>query len=172
MLLIAKSLRELDFRQFMDVYEEENRQTARERYPHLPEGQGLGEAEQDFYAFLKEGFFTSSDAFCSVWKVAGQYVSALRMERYRDGWLLEAVETKSNCRRHGYAAALMKETFAYLQMGKVYSHIHKKNLSSKKLHENLGFLHIADYAVFIDGSVNDRYNTYLLELGDLICPKR
>ena len=170
MLLIAKSLGALDFRQLMDVYEEGNRENAREQYPQLPVEQGVGEAEQDFYAFLKEGFFSVSDAFYGIWTVDGGYVSALRMEVYRDGWLIEAVETRPDYRRKGYASALMQAVFAYLQVGKVYSHIHKKNLPSQKLHEGLGFLRCSDRAVYIDGSVNDRCATYLLELGDEACP--
>ena len=171
MLLIAKSLRELDFRQLMDVYEEGNRENARQQYPQLPESQGVSEAEQDFYAFLKEGFFAVSGAFYAAWTVDGRYVSALRMEPYRDGWLVEAVETKPDCRRNGYAYSLMKAVFSALQAGKVYSHIHKKNLPSQKLHEGLGFRRCADRAVYIDGSVNDRCATYLLELGEKVCPK-
>lgn len=171
MLLIAKSLRELDFRQLMDVYEEGNRGNARERFPHLPLEQGVAEAEQDFYAFLKEGFFSNRGAFYGVWVVDGCYVSALRIERYRDGWLVEAVETKPACRRKGYATILMKAVLNQIAAGKVYSHIHKKNLPSQKLHEGLGFRRCSDRAVYIDGSVNDRCATYLLELGDKVCQK-
>lgn len=169
MLLIAKSLRELDFRQLMDVYEEGNRENGCELYPQLPVEQGVGEVEQDFYAFLREGFFFVSDAFYGIWTVDGAYVSALRMEAYRDGWLLEAVETRPDCRRKGYASALMQAVFAYLKTGKVYSHIYKRNLPSQKLHEGLGFLRCLDRAVYIDGSVNDRCATYLLELGEKVC---
>ena len=172
MFLIAKSLRELNFRQLMDIYEEGNRENAREQYPHLPEGQGLAEAEQDFYAYLKSGFFSVSGAFYGIWTENGGYVSALRMEPYRDGWLLEAVETKPNCRRLGYAGELMKAVFAYLQTGKVYSHIHKENTPSQNLHEGMGFLCCSDRAVYIDGSVNDRCATYVLELGEKVCPEK
>lgn len=172
MLFIAKSLRELNFRQLMDVYEEGNRENARELYPHLPEGQGIAEAEQDFYAFLKEGFFGNPEAFYGVWIEDGHYVSAMRMEPYRDGWLVEAVETKPSCRRHGFAYRLMDSVLNFVQTGKVYSHIHKNNLSSQKLHEALGFRRCSDRAVYIDGSVNDRCATYVLELGEKVCPKK
>lgn len=171
MLLIAKSLRELDFRQLMDVYEEGNRENAGQQYLQLPEGQGISEVEQDFYAFLKAEFFSVPGAFYATWTVDRRYVSALRMEPYRDGWLIEAVETKPDCRRKGYASSLMKAVFDVLQVGKVYSHIHKKNLPSQKLHEGLGFRRCADRAVYIDGSVNDRCATYLLELGEKVCPR-
>lgn len=169
MLLIAKSLRELDFRQLMDVYEDGNRENAQEQYFQLPVEQGVGEVEQDFYAFLKESFFRCSDAFYGIWTVDGCYVSALRMEPYRDGWLVEAVETKPECRRKGYARALMQAVCSFLQKGKMYSHIHKKNLPSVKLHEGLGFVLCSDRAVYIDGSINDRCATYLLELGGMVC---
>ena len=54
MLRIAKSLREMDFRQLMDIYEEGNLNNAREHYPQLPLPQALLETEQDFYAYLKD----------------------------------------------------------------------------------------------------------------------
>lgn len=171
MLLIAKSRKELDFRQLMDVYEEGNRENACEQYPHLPLEQGIAEAEQDFYAFLKEGFYMNPDAFYGVWVVDGCYVSALRVEPYRDGWLMEAVETKPACRRKGYAKLLMKAVLNQMPGGKMYSHIHKKNLPSQKLHEGLDFRRCSEWAVYIDGSVNDRCATYLLELGEKVCQK-
>lgn len=171
MLLIAKSQRELDFRQLMDVYEEGNSGNACQQYPYLPLEQGIAEVEQDFYAFLKEAFFTNPEAFYGVWVADGCYVSALRMEPYRDGWLLEAVETKPAYRRKGYAKRLMKAVLNQFPVGRVYSHIHKKNSLSRKLHEGLGFLRCADQAVYIDGSVDDRCATYLLELGDKVCQK-
>lgn len=172
MLLIAKSLKDMNFRQLMDVYEEGNRENAREQYPHLPTEQGIGEAEQDFYAFLQQGFFAVQRAFYALWIVDGRYVGALRAEPYRDGLLIEALETKPDCRRRGYAAQLMRAVFDYLQDGKLYSHIHKKNIPSQKLHEGLGFIRCSDRAVYIDGSVNDRCATYLLDLGGKVCQKK
>ena len=170
MLLIAKSLRELNFRQLMDIYQEGNQENARDHYPHLPLEQGIAEAEQDFYAFLKEGFFAVPGACYGVWMAEGCYVSALRLEPFRDGLLVEAVETAPERRRRGYARTLMASVFAHLGQGKIYSHIHKKNLPSQKLHERLGFRKVSDGAVYIDGSVNQQCGTYLLELGEKVCP--
>ena len=80
MLLVCEKIKDLSFSQLMMVYEEGNRENARQQYPQLPESQGVSEAEQDFYAFLKEGFFAASGAFYAAWTVDGRYFSALRME--------------------------------------------------------------------------------------------
>ena len=169
MLLIAKSLKDLDFRQLMNVYEEGNLENARESFSQLPLGQAVLEAEQDFYAYLKDSFFATPGAFYGIWTEDRKYVSALRLEPYRDGWLVEAVETAPSQRRKGYAAVLMAQVFAYLGNGKVYSHVHKANTASLELHRRCGFCRISDRAVYIDGSVNNRCATYFLDMGDSVC---
>ena len=50
-------MRELNFAQLMEVYAESNRENGDEFYPHMPEGQRLLQAEQDFYQYLRESFF-------------------------------------------------------------------------------------------------------------------
>lgn len=169
MLLIAKSLKDLDFRQLMNVYEEGNLENARESFSQLPLGQAVLEAEQDFYGYLKDSFFATPGAFYGIWTEDRKYVSALRLEPYRDGWLVEAVETAPSQRRKGYAAVLMAQVLTYLGQGKVYSHVHKANTASLGLHRRCGFCRICDRAVYIDGSVNNRCATYFLDMGDSVC---
>ncbi len=164
MLLMAKSLKELNFRQLMDVYQEGNQDNARELYPDMPMERGILEAEQDFYEYLRTGFFAAAGAYYALWRADNRYVSALRMERYRDGLLIEAVETLPEQRRKGYAKALLKAVMAQVGQGRVYAHIAKWNTASRQLHEGCGFRKISDMAVYIDGSVNDKCETYLLEL--------
>ncbi len=164
MLFIAKSLKELDFRRLMAVYIDGNRENAREQYSHLPPEQGIAEAEQDFYAFLHRGFFRTPGAFYAIWLEEDNYVSALRMEPYRDGWLIEAVETAPDARRRGFGTWLLRSALAYLGSGRVYAHIGRGNEPSRRLHEGCGFRKISDLAVYIDGSVNSHCGTYLREL--------
>lgn len=161
MLLIAKSLRELNFRQLMDVYAEGNEENALDQYPQLPAEQGMLEAEQDFYAYLQQSFFSTPGALYAVWSQEGCYVSALRLEPYRDGFLMEAVETAPQHRRRGYARKLLTEILSYMGGHRLYVHIHKRNVPSIRLHQNCGFQKIADHAVYIDGSVNSLCDTYL-----------
>ena len=102
MLLIAKSLEELDFSALMDIYIEGNREKAEE----YGSG-GLLQAEREFYDYLREDFFRQPRAFYGIWMAGGKYVSALRLEPYKDGWLLEALETAPECRKRGYGKALV-----------------------------------------------------------------
>ena len=160
MLLIAEKLYQLHFGRLMEVYAEGNRENAGYFYPNLPLQQGVLEAEQDFYRYLKDSFFTTAGAFYAVWEEEERYYSALRLEPYRDGLLMEAVETAPEHRRKGYAYRLMTEVFRYLGNGIVYVHIENGNQPSIGLHEKMGFEKIQDYAVYIDGSVNRSSGTY------------
>lgn len=153
MLYIAHKLGELNFRQLMDVYEEGNLENAAEFYPRAPQGQWLLLAEQAFHQYLKECFFPTQGARYCLWLVDGRYVSALRLEPYRDGLLLEALETLPTERRKGYAAALIKAVLAQYPEVKIYSHVGKKNVASIRTHESCGFHRILEHAVYADGSV-------------------
>jgi len=88
---------------------------------------------------------------------------AVRFEPYRDGLLLEALETAPDERNKGYAKQLLSDGLAYLRKRgsmTVYSHIHKKNKASVSVHTACGFRPISNCAVFIDGSVSGEYLTY------------
>ena len=153
MLFIAHSLGELNFRQLMDVYEEGNLENAAEFYPCAPKNQWPLLAEQAFHQYLKECFFTTQGARYCIWVVQDKYVSALRLEPYQDGLLLEALETLPTERQKGYATALVKAVLAQYPDEKIYSHVGKKNLASIKTHESCGFRRILEHAFYADGSV-------------------
>lgn len=156
MLRIFKSLQTIDFGQLMTVYNESNMENAAEMYPNEESNVALINVEQSFYSYIKDDFFHVDCAFYGVWEHHGGYVSALRMEPYRDGWLLEALETAPNHRKRGYAKALINSVIVYLsERGsvKVYSHVNKMNLPSLVTHEACGFKRILEHAVYIDGSV-------------------
>lgn len=163
MLHIARSLRELHFGKLMEVYMEGNMENAQEFWPDLPAGQKLLRAEQQFYQYLQEGFFSLPGAVYAIWQEDGNYVSALRLEPYKDGWLLEALETAPGHRRRGYAGRLITEAVAKMGLHKVYSHVGKKNAASLAVHKSCGFAKILDYAAYIDGSVDHRAVTLCLE---------
>ena len=148
MLYLAKSLRQLHFGKLMEVYIEGNLEKAAET--------SLLQAEQDFYQYLQDCFFTTADAVYAVWMEGSEYISALRLEPYRDGLLLEALETAPKHRRQGYACKLMKAVAAEFSGRKIYSHVSKTNAASLAAHEKCGFRKISDSATYIDGSVNDR----------------
>lgn len=167
MLIIANKIHQLRFSQLMDVYLEGNTENGREFWPELSEGEQLQRAEQDFYNYLHDVFFAAPGSFYCIWEDAGSYVSALRLEPYKDGLLLEALETAPDRRRNGFAATLLSAVRGYLadQGGaKVYSHVGKRNEASLAVHQKAGFHRISEQAVYVDGSVNNRCCTLCIEI--------
>lgn len=155
-LVVAQSLRELSFGKLMEVYSESNLENGRDLWPNETEGRLLALAEQEFYNYLQQVFFRTSGAQYLIWEADGCYVSALRLEPYRDGLLLEALETAPQHRGKGYAAALMQAALESAGSMKVYSHVGKKNAASLRVHEKCGFMRISESAVYADGSVDSR----------------
>ena len=151
MLLIMKRLEELDFSALMDIYIEGNLEKAEE----YGDG-GLLRAEREFYDYLREDFFRQKGAFYAVWTEKGRYVSALRLEPYQDGWLLEALETAPDYRKLGYAKALMAAVLEQMGDAVVYSHVSKRNEASLRTHCACGFERYLDHVVYLDGSVTNR----------------
>ena len=160
MRYIAKSLKEVDFSQLMAVYEEGNLENGEELWPELPEGLRLLRAEQAFHQYLRECFFATPEAVYCIWQEGGQYVSALRLEPYRDGLLLEALETAPAYRRRGYACALIEAVLRQFGEKRIYSHVSKRNTASLRTHEACGFRRIAEHAVYADGSVLQNHVTF------------
>ncbi len=161
MLLIARCTADLDFPQLMQVYAESNRENAADFYPFESPQRQIAMAEQAFYEYLQLEFFPQPNALYAIWQVSGQYVSALRLEPYRDGLLLEALETAPDCRSRGFAAALI-EAVKPLTHEKLYSHISKRNSASLHVHEKCGFRKILDYAEYVDGTVSQNSCTMCL----------
>lgn len=157
MLSVFRSLKELNFGKLMDVYYEGNCKNAEEEYPNDEKNVGVLKAEQDFYQYLNEVFFPVGGAFYAVWEENGCYLSALRLEPYQDGLLLEALETHPDFRRKGYAKRLILSVLELI--GKncrttIYSHVHKGNEASLRAHLSCGFQRISEQAIYIEGSLN------------------
>ncbi len=153
MLFIAERLTDLNFRQLMDVYEEGNLENAAEFYPNESRSQWMLLAQQSFYQYLRECFFTTPRACYAVWVEDGRYVSALRLEPYKDGLLLAALETAPQQRRKGYAERLIRAVLERYGHERIYSHVGKRNTASLRTHEKCGFHRILEHAVYADGSV-------------------
>ena len=160
MLIVAERLSDLSFGKLMAVYREGNLENGQENWPEEPEARQIALAEQDFYQYLSEIFFRTSGAAYLIWEDQGKYISALRLEPYRDGLLLEALETLPEKRRNGYAAKLVLAALEYAGRQNVYSHVSRKNVPSLRTHEKCGFQKILNHAVYADGSVNSRCVTF------------
>lgn len=153
MLRVYHRLRDLDFGKLMELYKESNQENAEEL------NTGILQVEQDFYQYLNEVFFAAGGAFYALCEHEGAYLAALRMEPYRDGLLLEALETHPDYRKMGYAKELITAVLDFLRqegVTAVYAHVHKKNIASLRTHISCGFCRISEQAVYIDGSVNSR----------------
>ena len=156
MLKIAYRAADLDFGQLCRVYRESIQCSGMQDYPHCANEEQRFLAEQDFYSFLR-CFLKDEAAFYGVWVVNDRYIAALRMEPYRDGFLLEGLETDPDERKKGYASALVRAVLSDLSekgQTRVYSHVSKKNQPSVAVHKACGFDKHLDYAAFVDGSVS------------------
>lgn len=163
MLTVVNSLRQLNWRQLMAVYEEGNLENGQDLYPGESVGQQLLMAEQDFYDYLRSGFFTDSGERYCIWIENGIYVSALRLHEYQDGLLLEALETHPDHRGRGYAKLLIRAVLDTVGEKRIYSHISRRNAPSIAVHTACGFRKILHHAVYADGSVLSSSDTYLYE---------
>ena len=169
MLIEATKRKDLDFRALMEVYREGNEENGAVLYPDQPPERRIGLAEENFDRYLTETFFPTPGARYLIWAEDGRYVSALRLEPYQDGFLLEGLETAPGQRRKGYASRLLREAQAYLtEQGPVrlYSHVAKGNTPSLRTHFACGFHRHLDYARYIDGSVDSRSVTLLYTSAD------
>ena len=160
MVRIVKSMKELDFSGLMAVYAQTNRAAAERQWPEESEYRGLMLAESEFYDYLAQVFFRTPDARYAVWEEGGRYVSALRLEPYRDGLLLAALETAPEFRRRGFAAQLIRAALETVPGTAVYAHVDKSNTPSRRTHEACGFEKVLDYGVYADGSVFHSSVTY------------
>lgn len=165
MFKIIHSMGEVCYSDLTRIYQQSLTKDALSTYLHYSPERGFMEAEQDFYLYIK-GFLTDKQCFLALWYPEGRPESVLRCEPYRDGFLIEGLETAPESRGNGYAKALLKSVVAYLKhqsCGKIYSHIHKKNTASIWVHELCGFQKSSDFAVYIDGSVDSLCSTYLID---------
>lgn len=161
MLKVIHSTRQLKFGQLMRVHEQSNQEKGTLDYPELSSHEQLILVEQEIYAYLYETFFAEKGFYC-VWEVDDTYMSALRLEPYKDGLLLTALETLPEARNMGYGKALIGSVLEYLkQQGDfaVYSHVHKNNKASLAVQKACGFECNLNYAVLLDGSVSQKMCT-------------
>ncbi len=148
MLHVFFRYEDLDADKLMEVYAEGNTENARELYPELPPAAGLRRAEEDFLQFLREEFFTRPGPAYYVLEEDGIWRSALRLNRLEEGlYYLEALETRPEDRRRGFALRLLREVLAALRGRglpfRLCDCVAKDNRPSLRVHELCGFC-IAD----------------------------
>lgn len=155
-LYVISSMAQLNAEQLMEVYLEGNIENGEVFFPDISREEQIKKAETSFIDYLRQDFFYQKGAAYYVWEAEGTYRSALRLEPYMDGLLLEALETAPDSRRKGYAYSLITAVLSYLKeknVSVVYSHVGKRNAASLKIHEKCGFYRIKESATYIDGTV-------------------
>ena len=160
MLICARTFRELDLDSLMEVYLEGNRDNGEDLYPDESPERQMKLAKRDFESYLRESFYVQDRACYWIWSEEGEYRSALRLEPYQDGLLLEALETHPEHRRKGYAKKLICAVLEQFPVGtRIYSHISKGNTPSLASHLACGFRRLLDYSVDADGERYDNQVT-------------
>ena len=151
MLALISTMNDLDFRALVHVYRANT-----ELFGNVKnDAYKLLSYEQNFYQYLNEVFFATPGAQYAVWCVEGAYLSALRLEPYRGGLLITALETAPEVRNRGYATKLLKAVLVSVRTSgcnSVYAHIDKRNDLSLRTHKKCGFTVISDSARLLDGS--------------------
>ena len=159
MLRVFKSVDQLKYGQLMAVYIQLNREKAALNR-RKDSNAALLAAEQDMYDYLKYCFFKKDGSRLAVWECGGRYVSAVRVERFEDGWLITALETEPEHRRKGFGKQLLNGLLNDF-CEPVYSHVHKDNAASLALHAACGFRVISDRSVLLDGQISREHYTLL-----------
>ena len=163
MVTFIHKLVNCDFAALCAVYAQSLESDRARDYPLLDAREGALLAEQDFYQYLSQVFFKTPGAVLLVYSVQGIYVSALRLEPYKDGFVLSALETCPEYRRNGFALSLVHSAVTFCDQNgihKLYAHIQKKNIASEKLHLSAGFALLGDGATLLDGAYSSQYTTY------------
>lgn len=156
MLISAARFDELDFPALMEVYSEGNMENGEYFWPEETPERRMELAEESFRNYLVDEFYGTAHGIYWIWTEKGRYVSALRLERHPDGLLLEALETRPDCRKMGYSKQLILAVLEQLPEGtRVYSHVDKENEPSLATHRSCGFSKSLDYAVSTDGEIYD-----------------
>ena len=144
MLLQLHVINAADKRRLMDIYAESNLENTDFFYPELTDKQeAVRRVERDFLNYLETAFLSSGENTLLIWEEQGIWVSALRLYRMREGFFyIEALETRPDFRRSGYAAKLLRETTEMLKKTgpfRLCDNVDKQNEASLATHRVCGF---------------------------------
>lgn len=161
MIIWADHIRLIDFSKLTDIYADDVESSRKRYYSEVYEFEGRRLAEQDYYQYLREQFFGYYGGKMCILEEGGRYLSVVCFEPYNDGFLLHSLITAPDMRRKGLARKLIFYGLERLGEASVYAHIYRKNVASQKLHDQLGFVHLYDYAHMLDDSVRSDHITYI-----------
>ena len=164
MIIVADKINKLEFSKIVALYADDLEESRKRKYGRLSEYEGKNCAEQDYYLYLKDVFFTEMKGKLYILEENGLYISAACFEPFKDGLLLNSLVTDIDFRKKGYAQQLLRAAFENFKDVSLYSHVHIRNIASIHLHEKLGFDILHQYAHMLDGSVRSDHYTYIKNL--------
>lgn len=148
-----------DGRKLMSVYEAGNRETAEELYPDMAPDEGLKIVERDFLDYLESDFFSKKENYYKILSYKGEWVSALRLYGLGEGlYYIEALETKGEARRKGFAVKLLNMVTDKLKKRGAFrlcDCVHKENVPSIKTHLKAGFAIAGDGYDYLRNEAKD-----------------
>lgn len=149
MLLKITQYGNLDGRKLMDIYAESNLENTDYFFPdEANKATAVKKVEAGFLDFLENDFFKQDEASYWVFAEDGVWISALRICRIQAGlYYLEALETRPDRRKQGYAVRLVTDVLNELKKNgsfRLCSCVDKKNTASLKTHLKSGFKIVSD----------------------------
>ena len=149
MLIRITEYQKIDPGKLMDVYSESNYENTDYFFPDETDKEvAVQRVEAGFLDFLKNDFFNKAGAAYWILEINDVWVSALRTCKIQEGlYYLEALETRPDYRRKGYAALLLSSVADSLKENgpfRLCCCVSKKNTASLKAHEKSGFQVVSD----------------------------
>ena len=149
MIFKFSTFADLNTERLMKIYVESNTENAHYFYPDEPDLQkAIRLCEERFSEYLENDFYSQSGRIYWVLEENGQWVSALRTSFIKENiYYIEALETKPNCRKLGYAGKLLRSVAKHLKTEGSFllcSNVSKKNIPSLRTHIKSGFRIAAD----------------------------
>lgn len=162
MLLRITRYDDLDERALMDIYTESNFENTAHFFPAIVDKKdAVGRVEASFLNYLEQNFFTETGNTCWILEVDGIWVSAVRTYTIRPGvYYSEALETRPDSRKKGYAAQLLSGVLDCLKAGGMfcfYDCVDKTNIALLRTHEKCGFQIVSEDGYnYLTGESDDR----------------
>ncbi|MCH5198341.1 MAG: GNAT family N-acetyltransferase [Oscillospiraceae bacterium] len=162
MLIEINSFSQIQKRSLMDVYRESNMENTDFFYPDISnKSDALQKVECDFLNYIENDFLADSKNRYMVLEQAGVWVCALRLYCVDDRlYYIEALETRPDYRRKGYAAELLKSVIDLLKGQGAFvirDCVGKKNTASLLTHQKAGFtIYRDDGFDYLQNEIDDK----------------
>ena len=144
MLLKITEYSKIDERKLMDIYSESNFENTDYFYPNEQNKEkAVLDVESGFLDYLKNEFFLVKGSTYWVLEEDGMWISALRTNLINpNSHYIEALETRPDKRRQGYALKLLQGVIEELKKNgpfNLYACVSKRNEASINAHLKSGF---------------------------------